>query len=75
MGIILSLASILVMSSNIVVRMLQLLGLPNLLYQLEVRTNLEVTVLYTQVDEMGLLFVTDKVVIDHYGLSNHPSID
>ena len=53
------------MSTSIVVRMLQLLGLPTLLYQPEVRTNLEVTVLYTQVNVMGLLFVNAKLVIDH----------
>ncbi len=45
------------MSTSIATRMLQLLGLPTLLHQPEVRTNLEVTVLYTQIDEMGPLFV------------------
>jgi len=35
------------MSTSIATRMLQLLGIPTLLYQPEVRTNLEVTVLYT----------------------------
>ena len=53
------------MSISIAARMLQLLGLPTLLYQPEVHTNLEVTVLYTQVNVMGLLFVTAKLAIDH----------
>jgi len=63
------------MSTSIVARMLQLLGLPTLLYQPRVRTNLEVTMLYTQVDAMGPLFVSAKLVIEHYGFSNQPSID
>jgi len=63
------------MRTNIVARMLQFLGLPTLLYQLGVRTNLEVIVLYTQVDVMGLLFVIAELAIDHYGFSNQPSID
>ena len=62
------------MSTSISTRILQLLGLPTSLYQLEVHTNLEVTMLYTQVDAMGPLFVTAKVTIDHYGFSNQPSI-
>jgi len=44
------------MSTGIVGRMLQLLGLPNLLYQPGVRINLEVTVFYTQENVMGPLF-------------------
>jgi len=36
---------------------------------------MEVTVLYMQEDVMDLLFVTAKLAIDHYGFSNHPSID
>ena len=63
------------MSTSIAARMLQLLELPTLLYQPRVHTNLEVTMLYAQVDVMGLLFVTAKLVIDHYGFSNQPSID
>jgi len=47
-----------VMSTNIVARMLQLLGLSTLLHQPRVCTNLEVTVLYTQVGVMGPLFVS-----------------
>ena len=47
-----------VMSTSIAARILQLLGLPTLLYQPEVRTNLEVTVLYTQVTMMVMPFVT-----------------
>jgi len=43
------------------------LGLPTLLYQPGVRTNLEVTVLYTQVKVMFLLFVTVQLVRDHWG--------
>jgi len=54
-----------VMSASITARMLQLLGLTTLLYQPGVRTNLELTVLYTQVNVMGLLFVTAKLAIDH----------
>lgn len=54
-----------VMSTNITTRMLQLLGLPALLYQPRVRTNLVLTVLYTQVNVMRLLFVTAKLAIDH----------
>jgi len=54
-----------VMSTSIVARTLQLLVLPTLLYQLRVRTNLEVTVLYTQVNVMGLLFVTAKLAIEN----------
>jgi len=30
---------------------------------------------YTQVDAMGPLFVTAKLVINHYGFSIQPSID
>jgi len=63
------------MSTSIAARMLQLLGLPTLLYQPGFHTNLEVTVLYTQVDAMGPLFVTAKLAIDHYGFSNQPCID
>jgi len=63
------------MSISIAARMLQLMGLPTLLYQLMVCTSLEVTVLYRQVDAMGPLFVTAKLAIDHYGFSNQPSID
>ena len=63
------------MSTSIVARMLQLLRLPTLLYQPGVHTNLEVIVLYTQVDAMGPLFVSTELVIDHYGFSNQPSID
>jgi len=65
----------LMMITSIAARMLQLLGLPTLIYQPGVRTNLEVTVLYTQADAMGPLFVTAKMAIDHYGFSNQPSID
>lgn len=53
-----------VMSTSTAARMLQLLGLPTLLYQPRVHTNLEVIVLYTQVDEMGPLFITTELVID-----------
>jgi len=53
------------MSTSIPAKMLQLLGLPTLLYQPGVHTNLEVTVLYTQVNVTGILFVTNKFVIDH----------
>ena len=63
------------MSTSIVARMLQILGLPTLLYQPGFRTNLEVTVFYTQADAMGPLFVIAKLAIDHYGFSNQPSID
>jgi len=63
------------MSTNIAVKMLQLLGLPTLLYQPRVHTNLEVTVLYTKVDAMVPLFVTTKLAVDHYGFSNQSSID
>ena len=63
------------MSTSIAARMLQLLGLPALLYQPGVRTNLEVTVLYTQKNAMGPLFVTVELAIDHYGFSNQTSID
>ena len=52
-------------STSIVARMLQLLGLPTLLYQPGVCTNLEVTVLYTQADVMGPLFVTTELEVDH----------
>ena len=51
--------------TSITARMLRLLGLPTLLYQPGVHTNLEVTVLYTQVNVMGLLFVTAKLAIDY----------
>ena len=63
------------MSTSIAARMLQLLGLPTLLFQPGVHTNLEVTLLYTQADAMGPLFVTAMLVIYHYGFSNQPSID
>ena len=63
------------MSTSIAARILQLLGLPTLLYQPVVCTNLEVTVLYTQADAMGPLFVTAKLAIDHHRFSNQPSID
>ena len=63
------------MSTTIASKMLQLLGLPTLLYQLEVHTNLKVTILYTQVNVMGLLFVTTKMEIKHYGFSNQAFID
>jgi len=53
------------MSTSIAARMLQLPGLPTLLYQPRVHTNLEVTVLYTQVDAMGPLFVTAELPIYH----------
>lgn len=53
------------MSTSIAARVLQLLGLPTLCYQLGVHTNLEVTVLYTQVNVMGLLFVTAMLAINH----------
>ena len=62
-------------STSIAARMLQLLGLPTLLYEPRVRTNLEVTVLYTQVNVMGSLFFIAKLVIYHYYFSNHTSID
>lgn len=61
--------------NSIAARMMQLLGLPTLLCQPEVHTNLEMIVLYAQEDEMGPLFVTAKLEIDHYGFSNQPSID
>jgi len=54
-----------VMSTSIAARMLQLLWLPTSLYQPDIHTNLEVTVEYTQVNVMGLLFVTTKLAIDH----------
>jgi len=41
-----------VMRTSIAARMLQLLGLPTLLYQPGIRTNLEVTLMYTQVKVM-----------------------
>lgn len=63
------------MSTSIATRMLQLLGLPNLLYQPRVCTNLEVTMLYTQADMMGPLFVTAELAIDHFDFSNQTSID
>jgi len=63
------------MSTSIIARMLQLLGLLNLLYQPGVCTKLEVTMLYTQVDAMCLLLATAKMAINHYGLSNQTSID
>lgn len=53
------------MRTSIVARMLPLLGLPTLLYQPGDHTNLEVTMLYKQVDEMGPLFVTTDLLIDH----------
>jgi len=53
------------MSTSIKIRMLQLLGGPNLLSQPGVHTNLEGTVLYTQVDVMVPLFVTIELEIDH----------
>jgi len=43
-------------------------GLPALLYQPEVRTNLEVTVLYTQVKVMVLPFVMVQLARDHWGI-------
>lgn len=49
------------MSTSITIRMLQLMGLPNLLHQPGVCTNLEVPVLYTQIDVMGPLFVTTEL--------------
>jgi len=52
------------MSTSIAARMLQLLGLPDLLYQLVVHTNLEVAVMYTQVKLMVLPFVTVQLAID-----------
>jgi len=55
--------------------MLQLLGLPTLLYQPGVHTNLEVTMLYTQEDAMGPLFVIADLKIDQYGFLNQPSIN
>jgi len=64
-GLIIFRDNIYVMSANIVARMLQLLGLPTLLYQPRVRTNLEVTVLYTQIDATDPLFVTAELEIDH----------
>lgn len=63
------------MSTSIVARMLQLLGLPTLLYQLGVSTNLEVIVLYTQEDVMGPIFIATELATDHYGFSNQPCID
>jgi len=50
-------------------------GSPTVLYQPEVHTNVDVTVLYTQTYAMGPLFVTAELDIDHYGFSNQPSID
>jgi len=51
-----------VMSTSIAATMLQLLGLPTLLSQPRVHTNLEMTVLYTQEDVMGMLSVIAKLV-------------
>jgi len=42
-------------------------GLPALFYQPGVRTNLEVTVLYTQVKVMVLLVVIVQLARDHWG--------
>jgi len=53
------------MSTSIAAKILQLLELPTLLYQLGVRTNLEVIVLYTQVKVMVLPFVTIQLARDH----------
>lgn len=64
-GLIIFRDNIYVMRANIAARMLQLLGLPTLLYQPRVRKNLEVTVLYTQIDAMDPLFVTDELEIHH----------
>lgn len=63
------------MSTSNIARMLQLLGLPTLLYQPAVDTNLEVTMLYTQEDVMGPLFFIAKMALDHYGFSKYTSID
>lgn len=49
---------VLLISTSIVGRMLQLLELPDLICQPKVCTNLEVTMLYTQVQVMVLPFVT-----------------
>jgi len=46
-------------------KMLHLMGLPVLLYQAGVQTNLEVTALYTQVKVMVLPFVTIQLERDH----------
>jgi len=54
-----------VMSTAIAARMLQLLGIPALLYQPKVRTNLEVIVLYTQVNVMVLPFFTIQLARYH----------
>ena len=56
-----------VMSTSIAARMLQLLGLPALLYQPGVRTNLEVTVLYAQVKVKVLPVVTVHLARDPRG--------
>jgi len=50
-----------VMSTNIAARMLQILGLQILLHQSKVHTNLEVMVLYTQIDVIGPLFFTTEL--------------
>ena len=50
-----------VMSTSIAARMLQLLGLLTLFHQHGVCTNLEVTMMYTQVGVMGPLFVTTEL--------------
>lgn len=55
----------LLMSTSIAARTLQLLELPTLLYQPGVHTNLEVTMLYRQVDAMDPLFFTTELAIDH----------
>jgi len=51
------------MSTSTAARILQLLGLPTLLYQPKVRTNLAVTVLYTKEATMGPLFVTIELAM------------
>jgi len=63
------------MSTSIAARLLQLLGLPTLLYQPGVCTKLEATTFYTQENARGPLFVTAEMAIDHYGFLNQPSID
>ena len=63
------------MSTIIAARMLQLLGLPTSLYQPGVHTNLEVTVLYTQVNVLGLLSIIANMAIYHYVFSNQTSMD
>jgi len=45
-------------------------GLPTLLCQLKVRTNLEVLMLYTQVKVMVLPFFMVKLVRDHWGFQD-----